>query len=224
MGAPTPDWQLFDPAAAQASRTSPAGRGVTPPGLLTLVAVGALAALVTGGIVLGVTGAPDGSLTLPEDGAALAARAPAPSMADLVVDVSGAVRDPGVVRLDPGARVGDAIAAAGGFAPNADLAATAEQLNLAAPVADGEKVGVPALADRPPAADPGAAASGSGTDLNRATAAELEDLPGIGEVTAARIVAARAESPFRSVDELRGRGLVSESVFAQVRELVRAGS
>lgn len=224
MGAPTPDWQLFDPAAAQAHRPSPAGRGNASPGLLTLAAVGALAALLAGGVVLAVSGMPDGSLTLPEDGPVLAAELPAPSVADLIVDVSGAVREPGIVRLEPGARVGDAIAAAGGFSPGADLVAAAQRLNLAAPVTDGEKIGVPALADAgPPVMDPAPPVTGGATDLNRATAAELEALPGIGPVTAGRIVAAREESPFLDVEELRGRGLVSESVFARIRELVRTG-
>lgn len=149
----------------------------------------------------------------------------------IVVDVAGAVLRPGIVRLRAGSRVGDAIAAAGGWSARTDPWAAAERLNLAAPVADGEKVLVPSL-DTPGGAAGGTAGGGSDEpdlpgggriDLRSATAAELEALPGIGPVTAGRIVAARDEQPFASVDDLRARGLVGAAVFEEIRGLVTAG-
>ena len=147
--------------------------------------------------------------------------APATAM-EIVIDVAGAVARPGLHRLHEGDRVGDAIEAAGGFAPRVDLAATSESLNLAQPLEDGTKVLVPELGvDRPQvAADAGSA--GGLIDLNHADQAELESLPGIGPVTAGKIMAARAESRFTSVRDLRTRGLVGESVFGDIEHLVQA--
>jgi competence protein ComEA len=138
---------------------------------------------------------------------------------ELVVDVAGAVAEPGLHRLRAGTRVGDAIAAAGGFAPRADLAATSEALNLALPLEDGAKVLVPELGlDR---VTGGTAADESRIDLNRASRSELESLPGIGPVTAGKIMAARDSQRFDAVAELRSRGLVGEKVYADIKGLLR---
>src|SRR6184192_2721047 len=104
----------------------------------------------------------------------------------LVVDVSGAVAHPGVYRLPGGSRVVDALLAAGGMTGEADLAA----LNKAAPIRDGQRIYVPKPGEMVP---PGSATSEAQLklDLNRATASELESLPGIGPATAARIVRSR---------------------------------
>lgn len=133
----------------------------------------------------------------------------------VVVDVAGAIARPGVVRLPYGARVGDAIAAAGGVTPDADLTA----LNRAALLRDGARVYVPRLGETPPA---GSAGSDSETkiDLNHATAAELEQLPGIGPATAGRIVRSRDQRPFTKVEELQTRGLVTARVLADIRDLL----
>jgi competence protein ComEA len=126
---------------------------------------------------------------------------PAAATRLVVVDVTGAVRRPGLYRLREGTRIADALAAAGGATAKAQL----DSVNLAAPLADGEQVVVPARgAAGAPAAPPPAAGSSPAAplDLNTATAEQLDALPGIGPATAAKIVAYRqAHGPFRSVEE-----------------------
>jgi competence protein ComEA len=133
----------------------------------------------------------------------------------ILVDVAGAVARPGVVRLSYGTRVGDAIAAAGGVTPDADLAS----LNRAALLRDGARVYVPHLGETPPAGSLGSPAE-TKVDLNHAAPAELEALPGIGPATAARIVHSRDQRPFARVDELQTRGLVNARVLADIRDLL----
>jgi competence protein ComEA len=133
----------------------------------------------------------------------------------VVVDVGGAVARPGVVRLSYGTRVGDAIAAAGGVTPDADLSG----LNRAALLRDGSRVYVPHLGESPPAGSLGSDAE-TKVDLNHASPVELEALPGIGPATAARIVHSRDQRPFSRVEELQTRGLVNARVLADIRDLL----
>ncbi len=149
-----------------------------------------------------------------------------------MVEVAGAVVRPGVYRLAPGARVADAIAAAGGYGPRIDLNRATAELNLAARVADGDRIIVPSRDD--PA---GAGTSGPGTsppaaaaptaagpvDLNKATADELDALPGVGPVTVAKIIASRTAHAFHSIDDLVNRKLVGQAEFAKIRKLVTVG-
>jgi len=104
--------------------------------------------------------------------------------------VVGRVKRPGLVTLPAGARVADALRAAGGPATGADVAA----VNLARPLVDGEQIVVPRQGQRLPAAavPSGGAAATAAVDLNTATAAELDALPGVGPVLAGRILAWRA--------------------------------
>jgi competence protein ComEA len=146
----------------------------------------------------------------------------------LVVDVEGAVARPGLVRVPTGSRVADALDLAGGFGPGVDLAAAAAVLNLAQEITDGLKIVVPAIGDAPMVGATGAgsgasSSSGGPVDLNGASEAELDGLPGVGPATIAKILAARAEAPFRSVDELRLRGIVGEATLAKLRDLVTVG-
>lgn len=139
----------------------------------------------------------------------------APTPQFIVVDVVGAIAHPGVVRLPAGSRVLDALLAAGGMTGDADLFA----LNKAALLRDGMRIYVPRPGEAIPAGSAASAAEPK-VNLNAATAAELDGLPGIGPATAAAIVRARTTKPFRTVDELQTRGLLSPRVFAELRDLV----
>jgi competence protein ComEA len=144
-----------------------------------------------------------------------------PVAAGLVIDVEGAVVDPGVHQVAAGGRVADAIAAAGGYSAEVDIAAAAGELNLAAVITDGQKIHVPARGEV--ATLPGGATnapSGVSTgpiDINHASADELDTLPGIGPVTAAKIIAAR---PFATIDELDSRDVVGPSTLDKIRDLI----
>ena len=204
---------------------------------------GVALALVAGGVVLRATAATPGppvDVPEPSPPAAVASASPAPATgaagpaptaaaARLVVHVAGAVRDPGVVRLPPGARVVDALEAAGGARKGADLTS----LNLARPVVDGEQVLVLREGEQPPATTPdaggsppgggaaGAGAAGALVDLNTADAATLDTLPGIGPVLAQRIVEQRASHAFTSVDELVDVPGIGPALLERLRPLVR---
>ncbi len=146
------------------------------------------------------------------------------------VHVAGAVKKPGVVTLDGQARVVEALDAAGGTKKNADLT----QVNLARVVKDGEQIVVPEIADdagtNAPQTAQGTAGGGTGTaagpaagagqkiNINSASAAELENLPGIGPVTAAAIVAYREEKgPFASVDALTEVSGIGEATLEKIK-------
>jgi competence protein ComEA len=146
---------------------------------------------------------------------ATAASAPAPV---LVVDVVGAVRRPGLYRLPQGSRIADAVARAGGATKRAQIAL----VNLAAPLADGTQVVVPS---RAPAAAGGTSASPSApagpVHLNTATLEQLDGLPGVGPVTAQKILDYRQQhGSFSSVDELDAIPGIGPSRLDNLRELV----
>jgi len=193
----------------------------------------ALVALSVLLVVLALAGhrlAQAGTASSPEVVAPLEPIAQTPARRALVVHVVGAVRRPGLYRLREGARVADAVARAGGATGAAELAA----LNLAAPLVDGVQVLVPsrsaspagvetAESDAVPGAAVGPTASGVGVkpSLSSATAEQLDELPGVGPVTAQKILDYRAEhGPFRSVDDLDAVPGIGPVRIEQLRDLV----
>jgi competence protein ComEA len=210
--APPPEMEL--PFAEQSARPDePAAPGAAPPAAAGEAPAGASAA---------------------ESGAALPSTAGAPAGGgaggEVVVHVVGAVEAPGVQRLPVGARVIDAIDAAGGASPDADLG----RINLAAVLADGQQVYVLRPGETPPLPPPGAGAAGLGgsggsgapggtgglVDINTASAAQLEELPGVGPTTAAAIISHRDQhGPFASVDDLLDVRGIGEAKLEQLRDL-----
>lgn len=145
----------------------------------------------------------------------------APAAAEpVVVDVVGAVRSPGLYRLTEGARVADALVRAGGATPKAQL----ELVNLAAPIADGQQIVVPRRGAAAPAAGGTAAATGAPSGpvhLNTATLEQLDALPGVGPVTAQKILDYRqVHGSFGSVDELDAVPGIGQARLEQLRDLV----
>jgi competence protein ComEA len=207
--APRPDEPLLQSLVPQGLRG-----GRWDPGHRGLVAIGAVALLaaVLAAVVL-LRGRPQ-EIAAPS--APVSSASPAAAGGPLVVvDVAGKVRHPGIVRLPLGARVDDAVRAAGGPLPGASF----DGLNRARKLADGEQV----LVGMPVAAGAGAATGVDGLlDLNAANASALDALPGIGPVLAQKIVDWRTEhGRFASVDQLREVGGIGESKFAALKNKVR---
>jgi competence protein ComEA len=219
------EWRLIEPEEKEAQPAPAAEK-----------AGGGMRALVAGvaALVLGIAGVaiwltqPTGGVAFEVDGAGVPPTGRVPAFADvvtpepaMVVDVEGAVMKPGVHSIASGSRVGDAIAAAGGYSTQVDIAAAAGLLNLAARVEDGQKIHVPARGEGQ--ALPGATTAPGGgglIDINHASQTELESLPGIGPVTAGKIIAARDEQPFVSIDELDSRDVVGPSTLEEIRDLI----
>ncbi len=244
MDEPAAPWRALEDEASAAGNGPSASAASALAGAALLRPTWFVAALLAATIVAGATiwlVATSGSGTLVVEGGG-----PGPSRsdragarvdgspasatrADLVVDVQGAVVRPGIVHVPAGARVADAIAAAGGYGPRVAADRVGQALNLAALVKDGDKVFVPSRDDRSSSASPGSGGGGGGStpggssgpvDLNHATVAELDALPGIGPVTAAKIIAARDEQAFGSVDDLRTRKILGAATFDKVKNLV----
>jgi competence protein ComEA len=137
-------------------------------------------------------------------------------MPTLFVHVVGAVHRPGLFRLKDGSRVADAVARAGGPTRRADLSA----VNLAAPLADGQQVIVPRRGQAGAGGSVGGT-TGAKVSLAIATVDQLDELPGIGPVTAQKIVDWRtSHGPFRSVDDLDDVPGIGPARIEQLRDLV----
>jgi competence protein ComEA len=221
FGSPSPDgggrWRatgLFDPGR----------RGVAALAAVALVVVVIAAVLAWRARprVDAVSAPPPAGV--PADQGGLGGAAPAAAVStsagtEVVVAVGGKVRKPGLVRLAPGARVADALEAAGGAQPGVDVAA----LNLARKVVDGEliMVGVTPPPGAPAGTGPPGAPAGGPINLNTATLAELDTLPGVGPVLAQRILDARtAQGGFHSVSDLRKVDGIGDARYEQLKDLV----
>ena len=200
-------------STGEGSRSHASPRSRLGLGAAIVVVLLALSVTVAIGILRGAA-APVETVTI-DDGAGQEAA----GAASVFVHVSGAVAAPGLYVLDDGARVVDAIAAAGGFAPTADEQA----VNLARPISDGEQLHVPAAGEMPsPAADPGAAGAGDGrVNINTADVAQLDTLPRIGPAMAARIIEWRdANGRFTSVEDLLAVPGIGDKMLETLRDLV----
>ncbi|MBA8825408.1 competence protein ComEA [Saccharopolyspora lacisalsi] len=203
------------------SRVDPGGKG-----LLVIVFAGLVGAVVIVVTVWtnrpSITPAPP-LPTLPSSSTAPASSSAAPR--ELVISVVGEVHRPGLVTVEPGSRVADALRAAGGALPDTEVTA----LNLARELTDGEQlyVGVPVPAnargsDRSPQGRRGAGTGTAKLDLNRASREDIEELPGVGPVTAKRILRWRREHErFTEVGQLREISGIGEVRFSRLREMVR---
>jgi competence protein ComEA len=182
-------------------------------------------ALVGGWLLLGPSGAPATpvvsslprtSLAAPAAGAGVA---PSTTPASVVVQVAGAVRTPGLYRVASGARVADAITAAGGVVGDGD----ANGLNLAARVVDGARIFVPRVGEAAIASSDPASTIHAPIDVNSASVEELTALPGVGPALAQAIVAYRARhGPFPNVDALSLVGGIGPAKLAAIRPLASA--
>jgi competence protein ComEA len=146
----------------------------------------------------------------------------------IVVDVSGAVKQPGVYDLKEGSRVQDAIVAAGGMTPDVDQQKVAQMLNLAAQLTDGAKLYIPIAGAQmttsgstsqggSPSSQAIAGAATQLVNINAASDTELESLPGVGEVTAGKIIENR---PYGAIEDLLAKEVVGEATFEKIRDLI----
>lgn len=138
------------------------------------------------------------------------------------VDISGAVERAGVYKIKDGSRVEDAVKAAGGFSKTANWEYISKYLNLAQKISDGSKIYIPFEGDNTSSGGytgQGGGVVGSQTQakitINTATQAELEALPGIGPVTASKIISSR---PYQKIEDLLGQKIVSKKVFDQIKD------
>lgn len=136
-------------------------------------------------------------------------------LGQLVVDIDGAVIKPGVYNLNAGSRVNDAVIAAGGLAKEAD----SKRINLAAKVSDGQKVHIASVSDTVSSGTT-EIVSANQSDLinvNSATEAQLDKLPGVGPVTAQKIIDAR---PYSDLSELVTKKAVGKSTFEKIKGMI----
>lgn len=159
-----------------------------------------------------------------QKGSEVEAASTSASAEQIVVDVSGEVTNPGVYKLSSTARVQDAITAAGGLSTLADASYVARSLNLASMLKDGIKIYIPKVGEAPAQAAVMGVTNESNSNtasgmisINSASSLELESLPGIGTVTAGKIINGR---PYGAVDELLSKKIVGQSVYEKIKDSV----
>lgn len=185
-----------------------------------LIVLCSMVSLVVGGVI--------GYFSHPQNAPPVIVSTPvqpsSPTPAPLRVHVSGAVLNPDVYTLPPGSIVRDAVMAAGGPAPDADL----EHINLAVELKDQQQVRVPRKGEEATAgseASSGSSGESSGLiNINTATAAQLETLPRIGPAMAQRIVEYReANGPFKTIEELQNVPGIGPATFNGLKDLITVG-
>jgi competence protein ComEA len=236
----TPPWRVLETTTTGAAPHPRVRAGSTvptaasPSTLVKAIAIGGAAVVCAVAAVMLALGPGDGTIRidagspLAVEQSGVAAASGIAGSAEVVVEIVGAVRQPGVYTLPAGSRLGDLVRRAGGYGPRVDVARAEQELNLAGPLRDGDHIRVPSRDDREAAVPSGAAGetspgSGELVDLNRATRSELEELPGVGPATADKIIAAREEAPFAAIEELRSRGVLGEKTFEKLRALITVG-
>lgn len=139
----------------------------------------------------------------------------------ITVDISGAVKTPGVYKLPSDSRIADAVSAAGGFTEDANNEFVSKYLNLAQKVADGSKLYIPHIGEKDTdlavSKDVAGVASHGQVNINSASQASLEALPGIGPVTAKKIIDNR---PYQSIEVLLSKKVLGKSVYEKIKESV----
>jgi competence protein ComEA len=138
----------------------------------------------------------------------------------IVVDVEGAVVKPGIYSLPSDSREQDAIKAAGGLSPEADNGAIAKAMNMAAKLSDGMKLYLPFEGEQPVTGMGDASLQGSSTgsiSINSGSESQLDSLPGVGPVTAQKIITNR---PYSSLDDLVSKKAVTNSVYQKIKDLI----
>ncbi|KKU12223.1 MAG: hypothetical protein A2126_03255 [Candidatus Woykebacteria bacterium GWB1_45_5] len=137
---------------------------------------------------------------------------------EIVVDIAGAVNKPGVYSLPAGSRVSEAVDKASGLSGEADKAWVAQNLNFAAKLADGQKIYIPAIGQAGKVDTGTVAGQAAGKiNINTAPSGELDTLPGIGPVTAQKIIASR---PYAATEELLSKKVVGASTFEKIKDKV----
>lgn len=139
----------------------------------------------------------------------------------IVVDVEGAVIDPGVYKINSDSRLVDALAAAGGLSEEADREYVQKNINLAQKVSDGLKIYVPRVGEevKGVASSVSADSGGPVININTASASQLDSLPGVGQVTAGKIIDGR---PYSDSKELVDRKIVGQSTFDKIKDQISA--
>jgi len=135
------------------------------------------------------------------------------SAGKIVIHVDGAVARPGVYELSSDSRVSDAVSASGGLSDSADMT----RINLAAKVTDGQKVYIPKIGEGVGVGEAGVEGVQSLININTATESQLDTLPGVGPVTAQKIIASR---PYAAPEELLTKKIVGQSTYGKIKDLV----
>ena len=186
-------------------------------GIAWPISLGILIGLVAAGLLLLIASPPRGEVIR---------LSPPPTAQPLVIDVRGAVSQPGVYALPPGSRLQDALQAAGGALPDADLGG----LNLAAPLDDGAAIRVPLQGEviNPPSRSGGVTipeSPGGLININTADQEELESLPGIGPVLAQQVIEYReANGPFPSIEAIENVPGIGPGIFEKIKDLITSDS